>query len=162
MDPQDYSARTVYRRPANWYLRTNGLGVFLTSLGWAPRGAVALGVRGRKSGKVRRIPILAIPHDGAEHLVALAGESQWVRNVRAAGGRVSLRRGRRRDVVLHELPVEERAPVLRAYLEFAKGLGGEKSAAQQARFYFGVALDASPEELAAIAPHYPVFRIEET
>ncbi len=160
MDPQSYSARTRYRRPAAWYLRLNWLGVALTSIGLAPRGAVTIAIRGRKTGKIRRLPILAIPHGGARYLVALAGESQWVRNVRAAGGRVSMTRGRRRDVTLVELPVEERAPVLRAYLDFAKGLGGEKSAAQQAEFYFGVDLDATLPELAEIATHYPVFRID--
>ncbi len=161
MDPQSYAARTRYRRPSEWYLRLDGIGVALTSLGLAPRGAVTLAVRGRTSGKVRRLPILTIPFDGADHLVALAGESQWVRNVRAADGRATLRRRRRRSVVLHELPLEERAPVLQAYLRTAEERGGRDSAEQQARFYFGVDAGAAIEELAAIAEHYPVFRVAE-
>lgn len=161
VDPQTYSARTAYRRPSAWYLRLDGIGVALTSLGLAPRGAVTLAVRGRTSGKVRRLPILTVRFRGADHLVALAGESQWVRNVRAAGGRAVLRRGRRRDVVLHEVPVDERGAVLRAYLDAARERGGERSAAQQARFYLGVDLDATPAELDAIAPYYPAFRAED-
>ena len=161
MDPQTYSARTAYRRPAAWYLRLDGIGVALTSLGLAPRGAVTLEVRGRTSGKPRRLPILTVPFAGADHLVALAGESQWVRNVRAARGRARLRRGRRRDVVLCEVPVAERAAVLRAYLDAARERGGERSAAQQASSYLGVDLDATPDQLAAIAAYYPVFRAED-
>ena len=90
MKPQDYSARTAYRPPAAWYRRTNGLGVLLTSAGLAPRDAVTLQVRGRTSGKARRVPILRTRYEGEDYLVALAGESQWVRNVRAGccGGSV--------------------------------------------------------------------------
>ena len=58
MKPQDYSARTVYRPPAGWYRRLNWLGVLLTSVGLGPRDAVTLQVRGRTSGKLRRVPIL--------------------------------------------------------------------------------------------------------
>jgi len=92
MNPQDYSSRTRYRPPAAWYRRiNNGLCVLLTSLGLATRDAVTLEVRGRRSGKRRRTPILRIPHQGGDYLVALAGESEWVRNVRAAGGRAVIR-----------------------------------------------------------------------
>lgn len=58
MKPQDYSARTAYRPPSGWYRRLNWLGVLLTSVGFAPRDAVTLEVRGRRSGKIRRVPIL--------------------------------------------------------------------------------------------------------
>ena len=64
MKPQDYSTRTTYRPPAAWYQRLNWLGVLLTSLGLAPRDAVTLQVRGRTSGKARRIPILRTPLPG--------------------------------------------------------------------------------------------------
>lgn len=49
--------RTAYRPPAAWYRRLNWLGVLLTSQGLAPRDAVTLQVRGRTSGKLRRVPI---------------------------------------------------------------------------------------------------------
>jgi hypothetical protein len=64
MNPQDYATRTDYRPPASWYQQLNRLGVLLTSLGLAPRDAVTLQVRGRKSGKVRRIPILRTRYQG--------------------------------------------------------------------------------------------------
>jgi hypothetical protein len=79
MNPQDYSRRTRYRPPAAWYRRvSNRLGVLLTSLGLAPQDAVTLEVRGRRSGKPRRTPVLRTPYRGQDFLVALAGESEWV------------------------------------------------------------------------------------
>jgi deazaflavin-dependent oxidoreductase (nitroreductase family) len=112
VDPQDYSHRTTYQPPAAWYRRLNWLGVPLTSLGLAPRDAVTLQVRGRRSGKPRRTPILRTPYRGQDYLVALAGESQWVRNVRAAAGQAVLRRRTAHRVHLQELPPEERPEVI--------------------------------------------------
>jgi deazaflavin-dependent oxidoreductase (nitroreductase family) len=160
MNPQDYSARTKYRPPAEWYRRLSWIGAPIIALGLAPRDAVILEVRGRKSGKIRKTPILRTRHDGHDHLIALAGESQWVRNVRASDGRAVIRRRKRSDVYLHELPAAERAPVIAAYLRTAAERSGEKSAARQARFYFGLDLHPSPEQLAEIADFYPAFRIE--
>ena len=161
MDPQDYAARTDYRPPSAWYQRANRLGVLLGRLGLVPRDVVVLKVRGRRSGRPRRTPVLRTPHAGAEHLVALAGESQWVRNVRAASGEAVLRRRGARPVRLVEVPVGERAPVLAAYLARARQRSGPDAAAAQARHYFGVEPGASVDDLAAIAGHYPVFRVED-
>jgi deazaflavin-dependent oxidoreductase (nitroreductase family) len=157
--PQDYSAPVAYRPPAVWYRRFTWLGVLLTSIGWAPEGAVTLTVPGRRSGKLRRVPVLVTEHDGREYLVALAGESQWVRNVRAAGNRVVLRRRGSRLVHLQELPAAERSPVLVEYIEAARRRHGEKAAADAAQYYFGVTTP-DPDELDAVASRYPVFRIE--
>lgn len=160
MDPQNYAARTDYRPPAGWYQRLNGIGAPVISLGLAPRDAVILEVAGRTSGKIRKTPILRTDHEGNDYLIALAGESQWVRNVRAAAGRAAIRRRQRQSVALHELPVEKRTPVIAAYLDAAIERSGEKSAARQAQHYFGLGLRPSPSEIEAIAGFYPVFRIE--
>lgn len=160
MDPQNYSTRTAYRPPAPWYRRLNGIGSPIIALGLAPRDAVILEVRGRSSGKVRKLPILRTAHQGDDYLIALAGESQWVRNVRAAGGAATIRRRRRRSVVLHELPEEDRGPVIAAYLDAAVKRSGEKSAARQAEFYFGLDLQPAATDIAQIVSYYPVFRIE--
>lgn len=45
----------------------------------------------------------------------------WVRNARAAGGNVTLSHGSREEVHLEELPPDQRAPVLKAYLKRAPG-----------------------------------------
>lgn len=159
MKPQDYSARTAYRPAATWYRRLNRIGVPLTSLGLAPRDAVTLEVRGRTSGRPRRVPILRTSHRGADYLVALAGESQWVRNVRAARGRAVIRRRGARSVRLEELPAAQRPEVIAAYLRAGRSRSGTRAAAEQARYYFGLAPDASVEDIARIADHYPVFRV---
>ena len=160
MNPQNYAARTDYRPPAAWYRRANGLGVLLTSAGLAPRDAVTLQVRGRTSGKDRRVPILRTRHQGADYLVALAGESEWVRNVRAAHGRAIIRRRRARSVHLEELPPAERPEIIAEYLRAGRRRSGAKAAAKQARFYFGLDPDPPVDDIRAIAEHYPVFRVD--
>jgi hypothetical protein len=160
MDPQNYSARTDYRPPAGWYRRLNRIGVPLTSLGLAPRDAVTLEVRGRTTGKARRIPILRTRSRGHDHLVSLAGESQWVRNVRAADGRAVLRRRRTQHVRLVELPPADRPEVIAEYIRDARRRSGEAAAAKATRSYFGLDPDATTDDIASVADRYPVFRVE--
>ena len=159
MKPQDYSARTAYRPPAGWYRRLNWLGVLLTSSGLAPRDAVTLQVRGRTTGKVRRVPILRTRYRGDDYLVALAGESQWVRNVRAAHGQAVVRRRGARQVHLAELASTERAEIIAEYLQAGQRRSGAQANADQARFDFGLDPEPSTEDIEAIADNYPVFRI---
>jgi deazaflavin-dependent oxidoreductase (nitroreductase family) len=160
VEMQDYSRRTTYRPPARWYrLISNRLGVVLTSLGFAPRDAVTLEVRGRKSGKTRRWPVLTTPHGGEDYLVALAGESDWVRNVRAARGEAVVRRRGARRVHLTEVTPEERPAIIAAYIRHGVERSGAKSGEKQARYFFGLSADPSEEELAAAAEYYPCFRI---
>lgn len=159
--PQDYSARTVYRRPQAAYARLSRvIGTFLTRLGLAPRDAVTLMVRGRVSGKPRQIPILRTGHDGADYLVSLAGESEWARNVRAAHGEAAIRRRGTRRALLVELPSAERAPVLAAYLRAGRARSSPAAYAKQLRYYFGLDHEPTLDELAAIAGYYPVFRVD--
>jgi deazaflavin-dependent oxidoreductase (nitroreductase family) len=82
-------------------------------LGFLPWRWVTLEVRGRRTGRVTRFPLGMADVEGQWYVVSMLGESNWVRNVRAAGGRGTLRRGRARPVRLVEMPVEERAPVIK-------------------------------------------------
>lgn len=134
--------------------------MLLTSAGLAPRDAVTLEVRGRTSGRVRRVPVLRTRHDGEDHLVALAGESQWVRNVRADRGRAVIRRHGARRVHLEELPAAQRPEVIAEYLRAGRRRSGDKAGADQARYYFGLDPGASLEDIARIADLYPVFRVD--
>lgn len=135
------------------------LGVLLTATGLAPRDAVTLEVRGRKSGKRRRTPVIRLDHNGNQYVVALAGESGWVRNVRSAAGAAVMRRRGATAVHLVELPVSERAPIISAYLK-RNGRQGTAAGTNEARYYFGLGPRPTLEEIAAIAGYYPVFRIE--
>jgi hypothetical protein len=79
-------------------------------------------------------------------------ESDWVHNARAAGGKVVLRRGRRRKATLEEVPVTERAPILQAWYS---RVGGSTP-----KHYIGLPKDAPLEAFEAIAARWPVFRIK--
>ena len=151
-----YRDRVEYRPPRPAIARVNRWVARLAFLGLTPRDTVALEVPGRRSGRLRRTAVVWAEHAGRRFLVSLSGEGEWVRNVPAAGGRATIRRGRARRVRLEELPVVERAPVLKAYLSKR---AYSKSPEYEAREFFGVRPDATLDELAAIADRYPVFRI---
>jgi deazaflavin-dependent oxidoreductase (nitroreductase family) len=124
----------------------------LARLGVSVWGSRTLAVRGRTTGDWRTVPVNLLEHEGVRYLVAPRGETQWVRNLRAAGGG-ELRLGPRRELfVAHELPDAEKPRLLRVYLE--------KWAFEVNQFFQGVGADAPEEELRRIAPGYPVFRIE--
>ncbi|MFZ2057106.1 MAG: nitroreductase/quinone reductase family protein [Acidimicrobiales bacterium] len=160
LKPVDYASRTSYRRPPDMYLRLQWLGPFLTSLGVSPKDVVTLEVPGRRSGVIRRTTLVRAAFDGDCYLVALAGESEWVRNVRATGGRVVIGRTQRHAATLVEMPVPQRAPIIRAYLLRWGRQVGSKAMTREARYYFGVSAEASLEEIGTVAEHYPVFRIK--
>jgi hypothetical protein len=103
--------------------------------------------------------VLRTPYRGQDYPVALAGESDWVRNVRAADGRAVLRRRGRHQARLVELPLEQRPAVLAAYLRRGAERAGTTAATTQARAYFRRPPQPDLEELAAIAKYYPVFRV---
>src|SRR5450759_5468857 len=75
-------------------------------LGLLPRRWVTLEVRGRRTGTVTRFPLGMADVEGQWYIVSMLGECNWVRNVRAAEGRATLRRRRARAVRLVEVPVE--------------------------------------------------------
>jgi Metallo-beta-lactamase superfamily/F420H(2)-dependent quinone reductase len=155
----DYSSRVRYRPPPAVYRHLQWLGPLLTRLGVSPDYVVTLEVPGRRSGAIRRTNLVQVRHGSTRYLVALAGESEWVRNVRAAHGRVLLGRRERRTVTLVEVPAELRAPIIQAYLLRAGRRPGSKAVADEARGYFGVSADPSLEEIRPIVEHYPVFRV---
>ena len=156
----DYSARSRYRPPPPLYQRVQKrLGPFLISHGIGPKQVVVLEVPGRRSGIIRRNALVQASHDGGDYLVALAGESEWVRNVRAAAGQVVIGRRQRRAARLVEVPPAERPPILRAYLLRWGRQPNSPAVQHEARLFFGVSGDPSVEELAAIAEFYPMFRI---
>ena len=145
-------AQWLYRggRPNRLAMVLNRISAVLHSLGIAPNYLVTLEVSGRHSGRNIALPLVMVTVAGERYLVSMLGaEVNWVRNVRAAGGRVTLRHGRREEALLEEVPVGQRAPVLQAYLRRAPG----------ARPHVPVDKDSPLAEYARIAPHLPVFRV---
>jgi len=115
----------------------------------SPDGVVALEVVGRKSGRIVSFPVVMTVVEGQRYLASMLGESQWVRNVRTAGGRAVLRSGGYEKVQLTEIPASERARILKVYLHAAPG----------ARPHVAVDMDAPIEEFEKVAADYPVFRV---
>jgi hypothetical protein len=92
------------------------------SSGVASNYLVTLEVKGRKSGRHLSLPLVMAVVNEQRYLVSMLGENvDWVRNARAAGGGAALRHGRHEEVQLEEVPVGQRAPVLKAYLQRAPG-----------------------------------------
>ncbi len=93
-------------------------------------------------------PVNLLTLDEKDYLVAARGETEWVRNVRAADGNLTLILGRHRQArTATEVPVEARAEILRAYLrrwKFEVGM-----------FFEGVGPDSTDAEFAVIARATP-------
>jgi hypothetical protein len=88
--------------------------------------------------------------DGQRYLVSMLGnDAQWVQNVRADAERAVLRSGDREEVQLQEVPADQRAPILRAYVQRAPGT----------RPHVPVSKDAALVEFERVAAEFPVFRI---
>ena len=130
---------------------------WFTSLGITTR-TVTLEVVGRKTGRKIKVSLSRTDCNGQKHFVSLGGESEWVRNVRAAGGKaVILSRGRR-EIVLEETPLEERAPVLWQYVQ---SRAFTHSGSQSARHFFGLSSHPTLEDMKSIAERFIVFRINQ-
>lgn len=123
----------------------------LVKLGVSVRGARELHVRGRSSGEWRTVPVNPLELDGHTYLVAPRGHTQWVRNLRAAGGG-RLRKGRRfEEFSAVELSDDVKPPVIRAYLR--------AWAFEVGKFFDGITADSTDAELLAVAAGFPVFEI---
>ena len=113
--------------------------------------AAVLDVAGRVSGATIHVPLVIVPYRAHWYLVSMLGDqANWVRNVQAASGCAVLLHGRRRPVRLVEVPVRQRAPIVRRYLLFAMG----------ARPHMSVSWRSPLREVAAVAADYPVFRVD--
>jgi deazaflavin-dependent oxidoreductase (nitroreductase family) len=111
-----------------------------------------ISVPGRKSSKMRTTPVSPLTVDGQRYIVSGLETADWIKNARAAGWGI-LARGRKEERVrVVELPVEERASILR---EFPRKV---PHGVQFFRQLYGIS--GTPEEFASLAPRCPVFRIE--
>ena len=149
---KEASRRRMYRGKRRNRVATllNRVDATAAATGIGPKRLVRLEVRGRRTGRDLSFPVVIAEHEGQRYLVAMLGnEANWVRNVNAAEGRAVLRHGRREEVVLEEVDLSMRAPILRRYLEVAPG----------ARAHFPIDRAAPLEQFEQIAEQYPVFRI---
>ena len=147
--------RWMYRggRPNQLTKIINRGWAFFHSLGIFPNYLVTLEVVGRQSGKTISFPLAMTMLNGERYLVSMLGENtNWVRNVRATGGKATLRYGAIQQVHLEELDVSERAPILKAFLGHAPG--------RHVRTYLSNK-DAPVSEFEKIASQYPEFQVKQ-
>jgi len=105
-----------------------------------------LTVRGRTSGRHYSTPVSLLTVRGARYIATFPWTG-WAKNARA-DGRALLSRGRRTEhVVLIEVPLEERARILREF---------PRQVPHGVHFF---RLPADPEAFARAAPELAVFRI---
>ena len=139
-----------------WLKPMNRVIVALQRRGLALGTMRVLSVPGRKSGELRTTPVSPLVVDGQRYVVGGSAQADWVKNARAAGWGV-LAHGRTEERVrLVELPVEERAPILR---EFPKKVPG---GIQFFRSMYALPKEkeALPGAFATLAPRCAVFRVE--
>ncbi|HEY8868492.1 MAG TPA: nitroreductase/quinone reductase family protein [Candidatus Limnocylindrales bacterium] len=130
--------------PPAWMVRLN---IAMLRRGLSIGSQYLLSVRGRKSGVMRDTPVSLATVGSERYIVAAFVDAAWIGNVRAAGEGVLGRGNAEERVRLIELPVHERGPVLRAFLEQVRG--GVR--------FFG---SSDPDVVTAAADRYPVFRLD--
>ena len=142
-----------YDEPNRTARAANALIGWLAELGISISGAKALRVRGRKTGKLRGVVVNVLRVDGVDYLVSPRGNTQWVRNVRAAGVVDMGPRWHRRRLHTTEVADAAKADLLKRYLD---------------RWYWevkghiaGLTPDSGDDELHAAAPSIPVFALAE-
>lgn len=112
-----------------------------------------LTVRGRTSGTLRSTPVDVMQDGDGRWLVAPYGAVNWVRNLRAADGQLTLRRGARVEKLLaREISAQDAIPVIRQYIR----------SVPVTRNYWDVTADSTDREIAQDSVHHPVFRLNPT
>jgi hypothetical protein len=145
---------TRYEEPNRAARAGNAVIRWLAELGVSIAGTRALRVRGRKTGELRAVVINLLTIDGVDYLVSPRGNTQWARNVRAAG---VVEIGPRwpafktRRAAITEVSDAAKPELLRRYL---------------ARWYWqvkdyivGLTPESTDEQLLAAAPSIPVFEL---
>jgi len=83
------------------------------------RGVATLTVAGRRTGEPRKVPVIPVEVGASRYLVAPYGESEWVRNLRAAGKGELSRKGQTEAFQAVEVPAGDRAAIIARYRQVA-------------------------------------------
>lgn len=140
--PQRRYRQSRWRRPENAVM---GL---LVGAGLIPHSYL-LTTRGRRTGRIRRNPVVLVEGDGRRWLVAPYGPVSWVHNARAAGQVHLTRRRQTRAYAIREVPGHEAGQVLKRYVHIASAT----------RRYFHSDQDDPVDRFVAEAEHHPVFEL---
>jgi hypothetical protein len=140
-----------YRRPGTAERLFGRILIVLLRMGAVRGHFYVLEVRGRKSGRTVSLPVDLLDFNGRRYLVCARGESNWVRNARAAGEVVLARAMRRQRYSVQEVPVAMRPPMLKAYLD--------RFVTEVQRF-FPVPKGSGVEAFTDLVTRYPVFELQ--
>ena len=83
------------------------------------RGVATLTVVGRRTGEPRKVPVIPVEVGQSRYLVSPYGESDWVRNLRAAGLGELSSKGQTEVFHVSGVPVDEREDIIARYREVA-------------------------------------------
>jgi hypothetical protein len=129
----------------------NRVFAWLAILGLFPDLLITLRTKDRRSGGLQANVLVAVTYEGQRYVVSMLGQgSNWVQNVRTMNGSAYIQRVVTRPVVLKEIPADQRAPILKAWCQVATS----------GRLHLPVPYDAPVSAFEAIAPDFPVFRID--
>src|ERR1700716_2110212 len=142
-----------YQKP-DWFTKNvfNRAVELMTRAGVSVWGSRILRVRGRKSGEWHSHPVNLLTYEGKQYLVAPRGLTQWVRNIRAAGGGELVLGSRVQPFKAIEISDEEKIPILRAYLKRWKVEVGV--------FFQGASYESAELGVGLILPAHRVFGVE--
>ena len=142
---------TRYDQPNRAARAFNGAIRQLAELGIGIAGSRALRVRGRTTGQWRSVVVNILSIDGRDYVVAPRGNTQWVRNARAAGTVQTGPRWHRRQVRIVEVAEAAKPELIRRYLDRwyweVKGHSG------------GLTPSSTDSEVKEIAASIPVFEL---
>jgi len=150
---RDRFLRFYYRgwRPTLLGRCTTRAWAWAVGLGLLPDYLVTLLVMERQNHRLGAHILVATTYQGQRYLVSMLGEgSNWVQDARATGGAAFVKRGRKRPVMLTEIPPDKRAPILKAWCQIATS----------GRKHLPIAYDAPVSAFEAIVAEYPIFRID--
>lgn len=111
-----------------------------------------LRVKGRVSGREFTNPVAPVTVNGSMYILQAFPQSDWVKNVRAAGQGTLVRGRKAKAVQLIEVPAGERAPIARefpAQVPMGAGIFVKN----------GVVADKTPAAFERAATGIPIFRV---
>jgi deazaflavin-dependent oxidoreductase (nitroreductase family) len=117
---------------------------------------VLLTVRGRKSGAAHTFPVALLELDGRRYVQGTFGETNWVRNLRAAGS-ATITKGRgHEEVDAIEIPPDDAAPILRdALAPFLR----RRTVGPLVGRFFGFADATTLDDYRIAAARHPMFEL---
>jgi deazaflavin-dependent oxidoreductase (nitroreductase family) len=140
-----------YDEPNRTARAANAVFRWLAEAGISIAGTRALRVRGRKTGQLRGVVVNLMTVDGRDFVVSPRGNTQWVRNARAAGEVEMGPRWRGRTVRISEVADDAKLDLLKRYLDRwyweVKGHVG------------GLTPQSTDEQIRAVAPSIPIVEL---